>query len=59
MIQRAVLLVVLGAAACCCSGCATMPGGIIGHQSGECAAGLAARQIYAWIEKDVEIRHKS
>ncbi len=32
------LLIVI---ACCCSSCATVLGGIIGHQSGEMAAGMA------------------
>ncbi len=39
--QRICLVVLLAAGLCCCSGCATILGGIIGHQSGELCAGLA------------------
>ena len=42
LFSRWILFVtVLAGVLCCCSGCATILGGIIGHQSGELAAGLA------------------
>ena len=40
-VKQAGLAVVLAGVVFCCSGCATILGGIIGHQSGELAAGLA------------------
>ncbi len=39
--KKIILCGLLIAVACCCSSCATIWGGIIGHQSGELAAGLA------------------
>ncbi len=39
--KQAFLAIVLAGITFCCSGCATILGGIIGHQSGELAAGLA------------------
>jgi len=39
--KKMILCGLLIAVACCCSSCATIWGGIIGHQSGELAAGIA------------------
>jgi hypothetical protein len=39
--RKIILCGLLIVVACCCSSCATIVGGIIGHQSGELAAGMA------------------
>jgi uncharacterized protein YceK len=40
-IRQLCCIFILTACLCCCSGCATILGGIIGHQSGETCAGMA------------------